>query len=123
MKRTGGEIDLLAAPRMVDIAPTAGHAPTRFIDPGDAVEQTAFEPGIIQRIVERTGVKELRDLVPPADQLEGFGCDGQVEHYAADCAWWDGETHPSSLARAIILPPAAAVHWTPGQPIAGQRSR
>ncbi len=113
-ERTGGEIDLLAAPRMVDIARyPLGMALSegRFIDFGDAVEQTAFEPGIIQRIAERTGVKELRDLVLPADRLEGFGvATAKLSIMLRDCAWWDGETHPfPASARADYFLPACGV--------------
>jgi hypothetical protein len=109
-ERTGGEIDLLAARRMVDIARyPLGMALSEglFIDFGDAVERTAFEPGIIQRIAEHTGVSELRNLILPADRLEGFGvATAKLSIMLRDCAWWDGETlpFPPSACTDFYLP-------------------
>lgn len=113
-ERTSGEIDLLAAPRMVDIARyPLGMALSEglFIDFGDAVERTAFEPGIIQRIAERTGVIELRNLILPADRLEGFGvATAKLGIMLRDCAWWDGETPPfPASAHADFYLPACGV--------------
>ena len=44
-----------------------------FVNFGDAVERRRFEPGIVQRLAERTGVTTCADLDPPAERLEGRG--------------------------------------------------
>ena len=102
-QRTNGALDLLSAPRMADIARyPLGMAlsPGLFINFGDAVEQTALEPGIVQRLSERTGVEALRHLILPPDRLEGFGvAASKLSIILRDAAWWDGETRP--------FPPAA----------------
>ncbi len=119
-ERTGGALDLLAAPRMVDIARyPLGMALSEglCIDFGDAVERTAFEPGILQRIAERTGVADLRHLILPAERLEGFGvATAKLGIMLRDCAWWDGETQPfPAAARADFYLPACGVAKFAGQ--------
>ncbi len=117
-ERTGGELDLLAAPRMIDIARyPLGMALSEglFIDFGDAVERTAFEPGILQRIAERTGVRELRQLTLPADRLEGFGvAAAKLAIVLRDCAWWDGETKslPAAARADFFLPDCGIAKFT-----------
>ena len=124
-EHTGGVIDLLAAPRIADIAryPLGmALAPGHFINFGDAVEQTAFEPGILQRISERTGVSELRNLILPADRLEGLGvAPAKLAIILRDAAWWDGETQPfPAVAQTDFFLPACGVIKLVGQSPEGQ---
>jgi len=120
-ERTAGQLDLLAAPRLRDIARyplAAALSPGRYLNFGDAEEVTTLAPGIVQRLAERTGVAELRALANPAPwppippQLGGSG--GREERgvgrgrgvptaklaiVVRDAAWWDGQQLP--------FPPAA----------------
>ncbi|MBN2548071.1 MAG: heparinase II/III family protein [Anaerolineales bacterium] len=117
-QRTSGEIDLLASPRLKDIAryPLGmALAPGTYINFGDATEQIAFQPGILQRLAERTGVEDLKGLIIPPENLEGRGVSAaKLAIILRDIAWWDGQTHPfpASARQDFHLPDCAVVKFT-----------
>lgn len=97
-ERTAGQLDLLAAPRLRDIARyplAAALSPGRFLNFGDAEEATTLSPGIVQRLAERTGVADLRALANPPEVPRGRGVPtAKLAIVVRDAAWWDGETRP-----------------------------
>ena len=86
-ERTNGQLDLLAAPRMKDIARyplVTALSPGTYVNFGDATEELALAPGIVQRLAERTGVDDLRALLIDPQRLEGRGVvDGQAGDHLA----------------------------------------
>jgi hypothetical protein len=124
-ERTRGELDLLSAPRLRDIARYAlGMALSSgvFINFGDAVEEAALAPGIVQRIAERTGVDDLRALVLAPERLEGRGVStAKLAIILRDIAWWDGALHPmpASTRQDFYLPECAMIKLT-GQTTVGK---
>ncbi len=96
---TGGELDLLAQPRLKDIAQypvgMALVAPNRFINYGDATEQQYLAVGMVNRLAERTGVDQLRALFAPLDRPKHFGFNpiSKMAITLRHAAWWD-ETQP-----------------------------
>lgn len=96
-ERSDGRMDLLAAPRLRDIVqfPLAmALSPGRFAALGDATEEQALAPGIIQRLAERTGVDELRAMIAAPEKLGGAGHMGKLAIVLRNAAWWDGVVHP-----------------------------
>ena len=117
-ERTQGELDLLAAPRLCDIARyPLGMALSSgvFINFGDTVEEAALAPGIAQRIAERTGVDDLRALIVAPDRLEGRGVStAKLAIILRDIAWWDGALRPmpESARQDYYLPDCAMIKLT-----------
>jgi hypothetical protein len=97
-ERSAGQIDLLAARRLQDIAhypPGMALSPGIFINFGDATERLALHAGIVQRLAERSGVTELRDLLVEPGKLEGAGVSyAKLAIILRDAAWWDGKITP-----------------------------
>ena len=126
-EQTGGDLDLLAAPRMVDIARyPLGMAlsPGIFVNFGDAQETLALEPGIVCRIAERTGVSALKGLLISPEKLEGTGVSSaKLAIIMRDAAWWDGQypDFPAEAQNDMYFPDCAITKFsgqTPdGQPI------
>jgi len=114
-ERTAGQLDLLARPRFKEIAryPLGmALAPGTYINFGDAVEQMAIEPGIAQRLAERTGVVDLRSLIVAPEQLEGRGANtAKLAITLRNLAWWDGESRPfpDSARRDFYLPDCGVI--------------
>lgn len=106
-EQTGGKIDLLANPHMVDIARyplVVALSRGTYVNFGDAVEQTALPLGVVQRISERTQVSELRGLLLEPAKLEGHGVSAaKLPILLRDLAWWDGVLAP--------FPPAVAADY------------
>ncbi len=82
---TRGELDLLAQPRLRDIAAyppgMALAAPNRFINFGDSTETQTLSAGVVNRLAERTGVDDLRALLVPLGggaQIRGRAYHGRV---------------------------------------------
>jgi hypothetical protein len=117
-QRTGGALDLLAAPRIVDIAryPLAmALSPGVFVNFGDAQETVSLEPGIVSRIAECTGVAALTGLLTSPEKLEGTGVSSaKLPIILRDVAWWDGRYHdfPSEAHQSVFLPDCAIVKFT-----------
>jgi hypothetical protein len=103
-EQTGGEIDLLANPRLVDIARyplVVALSRGTYVNFGDAVEQTALPLGVVQRISERTQVSELRGLLLEPARAEGHGVSAaKLPILLRDLAWWDGVIAPFPQAVA-----------------------
>jgi len=120
---TGGELDLLAQPRLRAIAEyTVGmalDAPLRFINFGDSTETQTLSAGVVNRLAERTGVHELRALLtspdsdseagPHADQniIKRFGYNfySKLPIIMRYMAWWDcTQPAPPLEQRDFFLP-------------------
>ncbi|RPI25384.1 MAG: hypothetical protein EHM70_20155 [Chloroflexota bacterium] len=126
-ERTGREIDLLAAPRLREIAhyPLAiALAPGKYFNFADAADEDMLQPGIIQHLAQRTGVDDLAGLIIPYDTKvwRGFFA-SKLAIVLRDLAWWDGEIHPFPAAARedAYLPACALIKFngrTPqGQPV------
>lgn len=117
-QRTGSALDLLANPRLVDIAhyPLAmALSPGIFVNFGDAQETVALEPGIVSRIAERTGVAALTGLLTSPEKLEGLGVSSaKLAILLRDAAWWDGRYRefPNEAHANMFLPDYAIVKFT-----------
>jgi hypothetical protein len=122
---TRGELDLLAHPRLRDIAAyppgMALAAPNRFINFGDSTETQTLSAGIINRLAERTGVGDLRALLVPLGEGTHTSEAGHVAQAHAKrfgynfysklptifryAAWWDcTQPIPALEQRDFILP-------------------
>lgn len=123
---SGGKLDLLAAPRMRDVARyplVTALAPGIFLNFGDAVEELALNPGIVQRIAERTGVDDLRRLIITSTKMEGRGAAvAKLAVILRDAAWWDGVSGPfPASAHADAHLPDCAVAKFAGSTVGGRR--
>ena len=124
-ERTGGQLDLLAAPRLVDIAHyplAAALSPGLYLNFGDAEEATTLSSGIVQRLAERTGVADLRALANPPQQPKGRGVPtAKLAIVLRDAAWWDGRQlpFPASARRDAYLPDSGVIRLV-GQTVDGR---
>lgn len=124
-ERTNGALDLLATPRMVDIAryPLAmALSKGTFVNFGDAQETLALEPGIVSRIAERTGITSLEGLLISPEKLEGTGVSSaKLAIILRDAAWWDGQYpgFPGEAHQDRFLPDCAIAKFA-GQTSQGQ---
>jgi hypothetical protein len=95
--RTRGAIDLLATDRVKQIA----HYPINvMLSPGhyfaysDCKEQVGLEPGLVTRLIERTGVEDLRGtLAEPATLSMGLA---RFHTTWRNTLWWEG-TRPAPM--------------------------
>ena len=127
-ERTGGKLDLLAAPRLRDIARyplAAALSIGRYLNFGDAEEPTALSPGVVQRLAERTGVDDLRGLISGPRAPEGRGVPtAKLAITLRDAAWWDGVARPFPAAarQDATLPDSGVIRLTgqtaDGRPVA-----
>ncbi len=124
-ERTGGQIDLLANPRLQEIAryPLAiAFGPGRYFNFADAADEDMLQPGIVQRLAKRTGVEGLSGLIIPYDTgtWRGFFA-SKLAVVLRDLAWWDGQIHPFPAAarQDAYLPACALIKFT-GQTSAGR---
>ena len=89
--RTRGEIDLLTADRVKQIARypiDVMLSPGRYFAYSDCHEQVGLEGGLVTRLIERTGVEDLRGaLAEPARISMGLG---RFHITWRDTFWWDG---------------------------------
>lgn len=113
-EQTGGEIDLLASPRLKQIAryPLAvalSHG--TYVNFGDAVEQAALGLGAVSRIADRTGVAELRGLLLEPGMHERSVPASMLALTLRDAAWWNGaiDAFPEAVRRDYYLPHCAVV--------------
>jgi hypothetical protein len=124
-EKTGGALDLMASPRMVDIARyPLGMAlsPGTYVNFGDAQESLALEPGIVTRIAARTGVSALTGLLVSPEKLEGTGVSAaKLPIILRDAAWWNGQysDFPAEALQDMFLPDCAIARFT-GQTSVGQ---
>lgn len=126
-ERTNGQLDLLAAPRLKDIARyplVTALSPGTYVNFGDATEELALAPGVVQRLAERTGVDDLRGLLVDPARLEGRGVStAKLAIVLRDIAWWDGQLRPFPAAahQDWYLPDCAVIKFvgqtTQGRPV------
>ncbi|MCX7669651.1 MAG: heparinase II/III-family protein, partial [Anaerolineae bacterium] len=107
--RTSAVLDPLASPRLRQIAAYPANmqlSGSVFAAFSDCDETTHFNFGIIQRLAERTGVSELRNLLArPAAP----GLDWRLQMHLRNLLWWDG-TQPDAAAigDAVLTAPGIA---------------
>ncbi len=123
-ERTHGQLDLLAAPRMRDIAayaPGMALSTGVYMAFGDATEELAVTPGMVTRLAERTGVDELRELIITPSKFERGFVTGKLAIMLRDVAWWDGTLRDSqpSAHHDFFLPDCAIVKFA-GQTATGK---
>ena len=90
--RTRGEIDLLATDRLKQIATYPVDvmlSPGRYFPYSDCRESVSLQPGLVTRLIERSGVESLRAaLAEPA----GVSLDlGHFHNTWRNTIWWDGQ--------------------------------
>lgn len=115
---TGGELDLLAQPRLVDIARyppgMALVAPDRFINFGDALERQPIPVGIANRLADRTGVEPLRALFSPIETDPAISTHGMSKLAVTirHAVWWDcTQPLPQHEQHDFFLPESGVVKF------------
>lgn len=93
---TGGAVDLLAQPRLKDIAAypvgMALNANSHYINYGDAPDEVHLAAGIVTRLAQRTGVDSLRTLLTHAIHSREHTSVHAISKLAVIMrlvAWWD----------------------------------
>lgn len=140
---TGGALDLLANPRLRDIAAYAPGmalaAPNRFINFGDATETLTISAGVVNRLADRTGVGDLRALFVPLDsgahvseagahtreayaKRFGYNFYSKLPIIFRYAAWWDcTQPIPALEQRDFYLPDTGLIKFVTtaksGQPV------
>lgn len=116
--RTAAALDPLASPRLRQIAAYPARmqlSGAMFAAFSDCDETTHFNFGIIQRLAERTGVGELRNLLAkPAEP----GLDWRLQMHIRNLLWWDG-TQPDAAAIGDAVLEAPGVARLTGRTAAG----
>lgn len=109
---SGGELDLLAAPKMKHIAYyPVGMAlkPPMYLNFGDTPDTVELPAGIVQRIAERTGVSELRALVTGSKPDEHSYSIAKLPIMLRQLVWWDGKEYEPPPLRDYVLPTVGVV--------------
>lgn len=112
---SGGQLDLLADPRMKDIAKyplCMALSPGRYMNFGDAGEESTLQSGIVQRLAERTGIDDIRGLLVPLEKLKEQSANiAKLAITLRDVAWWDGTNlpFPASAHQDAYLPDCAMI--------------
>lgn len=118
-QRTGGEIDLLATDRVKEIAaypPKVMLSPGHYFSYSDSSEESAFHPGLVQRLAERSGVEELLKILAKPGELQS-GWRRFHEMWRA-LMWWDG-TRPKDVKVEDSMLPATEVVRLTGETTSG----
>ncbi len=101
--RTGGAIDILAMPRMRQIAAYPLRvmlSPGHFANFSDCHAEVEFSPGLITRLVERTGITPLLGVL--FQEEEASLQPGRFCTTWRDMLWWDG-TRPTAITIDDLL--------------------
>lgn len=128
---SGGALDLLAQPRLCEIAAyppgMALAAPDRFINFGDSTETQTLSAGVVTRLAERTGVTALRALLAPLGDGSaaseggayiapafarrfGYNFYSKLPIIMRAAAWWDcTQPVPPLEQRDFILPDTGVI--------------
>ncbi len=119
-EQTAGQLDLLAAPRLRDVARfplVVALSSGRYLNFGDAKEQAGLQPGITQQLAERTGVEALKHLITFPDHGSAYKVIS-LPITVRDLVWWDGQprTFPSAAFQDYHLPACAVVKLTGQMP-------
>jgi len=104
-EQTGGKIDLLANPRMVDIARyplVVALSQGTYVNFGDAVEQTALPLGVVQRIPNRPRSASCADCCSSQPNWKVMGY--PRPSCPSCCATWPGGMGCSHPSRRRWLP-------------------
>lgn len=112
--RTAGALDLLAAPRLRQIAafPAAMLlAAGRFANFADATETIPLNPGLIARLAARSGETGLLSTLAPTAPLQGAAASG-LSRTLRDLLWWDGERHAAPPLTDALLPASGIARLT-----------
>jgi hypothetical protein len=102
--RTNGAIDLLDSERIRKIAAYPAKmllSASRFATFSDCDEVLNFDPGIIARLMERTGEPSLVNLLTPPIPA---GRDWRLAMWLRDILWWDGQYHKIDPLNDAYLP-------------------
>jgi hypothetical protein len=116
-QRTGGEIDLLATERVREIAaypPKVMLSPGHYFSYSDSSEESAFHPGLVQRLAERSGVEEVLDILAAPGGLQA-GSRRFHEMWRA-LMWWDGTRPDAVEVGDAVLPATEVVRLTGATP-------
>jgi hypothetical protein len=112
---SGGELDLLATERMKAIAYyPVGMAlkPPLYLNFGDAPDTVTLAAGIVQRLAERTGVRELRALVGDSARPDEHSYSiAKLPIMLRQIVWWDGEDCDPPPLRDYVLPTVGVVKF------------
>ena len=113
---TAGDLDLLAQPRLRDIAAyppgMSMVAPDRFINFGDALEHQPISVGVANRLAERTGEDRLRGLFTQPDALKFYDI-AKLPVTFRQVAWWDAtQPIPAFEQRDYSLSESGVVKFT-----------
>jgi hypothetical protein len=122
---TGGQLDLLATPRLRDIAAyPVGMAftPNTYINFGDATETQILAGGVVERLADRTGVSDLKALLETAGQLDiHAGPGAKLPIMLRQAAWWPASPPPGLPHRDFYLLSTNLLKFTArtptGQPV------
>ncbi len=110
--RTGGAIDLLASPRVRQIAAFPGKLLLpggRYVSFADSAEEVPFAPGIIARLALRAGEPALLNaLAEPAPLAPPYG----VSMALRDLLWWDGDRREAAPIADATLPASGIARLT-----------
>ncbi len=120
--RTGGALDLLAAPRLRPIAAFPAKmllAGGRYASFADSAETVPLGPGLIARLALRADEPTLLNtLAPPAPLQLAHGLAGTLR----DLLWWDGKRQAAPPLADALLPDSGlarlVARTTTGEPIA-----
>jgi hypothetical protein len=112
--RTGGALDLLASPRVRQIASFPGKLLLpggRYVSFADSAEEVPFAPGIIARLALRAGEPALLNaLAEPAPLAPAYG----VSMALRDLLWWDGDRREAAPIEDATLPASGIARLTVG---------
>jgi hypothetical protein len=106
---TNDSIDLLQLDRVKKIATYPSKIQLlngMFVSFSDVnSDNLTFNPGIIQRLSDRTGEKSLLGLIVEPSELDYHGITSMLRYVL----WWDGHTHISNPIEDSVLPDAGIV--------------
>lgn len=112
-ERTGGKLDLLGTERMKAIARyPVGMAlkPPMYLNFGDAPDTVDLPAGIVQRIAERTGIRELRALVGSSTKPDEHSYSiAKLPVMLRQLAWWDAKDYDLPPPQDYVLPTVGVV--------------
>lgn len=114
--RTAGAIDLLNSAHVRHIAafpPKMLLSAAGFATFSDCDETVHFEPGIITRLAERTGVTALLDLLTPSQPTERLRW---FPMHLRNMLWWDGQYHQPGPVDSVYLPLGATARLAVSTP-------
>lgn len=103
---TNNGIDLLQLDRVKKIATYPSKiqlASGKFVSFSDVnSDNLTFNPGIIQRLSDRTGENSLQGLIVEPSELDYHGITSMLRYIL----WWDGQTHITNPIEDSVLPDA-----------------